>query len=1581
MYCLQVRIDPQEWKDALTKMFYQDTNNFFNEIKDFDKTAQQNREENKAGMQERTQIKSYQEQIYYLIPHFTIRLCSLHSKLGIPLYLDQTHELFNCWNYMCKVFLKYLKLCDKYSMFPFPRGSAAFNKPVSSSKEYSNWDWLSRDDPDIVLPSTDGLNMDYCMRDTIIRLTHYLADRVLDNPEDAQKFFDTLINVFEKDCIDEVVLVEIVRAARKIIMSNIKILIKMEQNAPQYSSKGNRAKLIGRLQERMPSGFDIASNELLELTYDYLKNVTEVNDHHKRILNYTLLQLKNKSLSIRSKFFSLFDQYYGKSVYKRLEHIFLRPMWDYTKDSKDTFWIQQDLDLLLSSIDEETPMQREPGGVVLLTFRNKKDPNGEMIDVLPIELQRIVNENEKIVNELKDKKTEYWLQPLKDVTNWEHHICEKLWLKLFPQFWNVMTADEQQQITSLMEPFLTREEFLKQMQGKRPNAIKTMFEAMSACDPLPKLSPEVIQFLGKNHIAWHTALPLLEGYLHAYPGNERYYISMSIILKHLAETDYVLGLQRHVSKSPVTHAVLSFAQFQLWSSVDDLLSVEIKKSFKQLSEREPMQAIESAEHSDKEDLNSLLSQIDFRIWEEWESEAALNLNKWDMLKTLGTVTGKTSFVLQCHWSTHDWASFTETSKKLGNSEIPLSLLVQLYERIQQQPNEKDDERDTIYKRGLKAFFTEWNMFPNIVDAPHYQSIIIQGHFLETNEYKNMHKDLKESIQKQVEPDFKSLLSPWRERLPNKCEPFNVWRDLLECRNFLFRQLKSKLITSPTLARYEQNIHDIPWNYLKLTEIARKHGLIDQAFYYLGEADKNIKESGDVHSYERFLRAKETAKLAMKFESEWEGAAEYLKIAEGQSFCQKSKFALSEIMRLRGELLDKLGKSESAYDEVSSAVTECIHNYKAWVSYAMFREAWSLDKKDVDSNLGALKGYIHAATYMISKSKYYIPKVLLCIERSQNFPESDHKSTLQQFKEFSVNLPTWVWLFWIPQLVENLKRSAIERETAMMILTNIAKLYPQILFIYLKSIQQNREDHSSDIETLQTGLHEGEREAQILICISNMLTELENKVLISSSREDEFLLSLKQVYNKSVPIVDVDDFFEMINQVKGRYFDNHNYIKLQERYEEKFKKDFLSEEAKSQSIIELLTKLRNWADYLHTKIALRAEQHSIDGYSQELATYMPGRIEMFGLSIHKDSEPIPEHTIYITKLETKVEKNFRRTRVDFRGTNERNYNYYLQIFNNNGCHEIFMTQLKVYLNKIFASNRHTIARNVKLHSPFSLYWGNMKMSLDEQHVMSMSDLHDAALIERRLHPEHPSISYLTKKGLEEELNKEVIKEMQYLLGDYIFAGFIHKLVSNPDELFIYKKQFTSYLAAQSFFTYAFKVDHIELSSFLFCKRTGKVNFSSSQQNFVGVDNGVKVSSVPFRLTPNLRYFITPIGIQGPFAAAITAAAYTIQEKKLFYLKGYLHSYYKNVLEQYTKEDRVEENCMRTLEEIGRLLDLKQIEKPFRDRYMTDSDMNMERSDLAQADEIICFNHEVYKKIQEAQEIENMKRMPLIWAPWF
>eukprot|EP01022_Parablepharisma_sp_SALTPOND_P019995 TRINITY_DN35190_c0_g2_i1.p1 TRINITY_DN35190_c0_g2~~TRINITY_DN35190_c0_g2_i1.p1 ORF type:complete len:1518 (-),score=185.51 TRINITY_DN35190_c0_g2_i1:79-4632(-) len=1515
-------------------------------------------------------------------------------------------------------------------MYPFARMGVSIpvlpsTTPAQTTptKEQSRWEWLSKDDPDIVMLNSTGINMDWYIRDTIIQATHYLAEKVIENPKYALRYFDTLINVFEKECIDEVVLIEIVKAARKVIMSDVKLIITMDPlQAPPYShsSQGNRSKLIGRLQERMPPGFDQASSELLGLAYDYLKNVTEVKDHHKKILNYTLLQLKNRSLVIRSKFFSLFDQYYGKSVYKRLQHIFFQPIWELSRDSKESFWIQQALDLLLSSIDEDVPMQREPDGVVLLSFHGKPVKSEAMADTLPSELERIISDNAKVVEKLSSKKTKYWLRPLKDVTNWEHHICEKLWLKLFPQFWNVMTGDEQQQIASLIEPFLAKEEFLKQLQGRRPNPLRTMFEAVSACDPMPKLAPEIIQYIGKNYGAWHTALPLLESYLYAYPGNERYPICMNVVFKNLVETEYIIGLQRYISKCPITHAALGYAQFQMWNSVDDLLSGAITRNIKLTSGKESIREIESSDFAHTgEDINKALGQMDLRIWEEWQTEAALNLNQWDMLKSLGAHTHKMSLTLQYYWSIRDWANFTTTSKKVGNSDTPIALLAQLYDRIQQSTNEDDPERDIIYKKGLKALYTEWNMLPSIVDAPHYQSIIVQQHFLETSEFKNMCKEVKDYLQRPVESDFKSPLNSWRERLPNKCEPFTVWRDLLECRNFLFKQLIEKLSSNPKLEKMQNYLQDTPWNYLKLAEVARKHSLIDQALHYLGEADRYLRDGGDVYNYEKFLRAKETAKIAMKFDNEWGEAAEYLKYAEKQTYCKKSPIALSEIMRLRGKLLHKIRNHRDAYDEMSTATSVCVHNYKAWETFAVFCEMGYESKQQLRYNAFALKGHINSAIYMLSNSKYYIPRILSCLEKDGASPatgESPEDSALKIFMDHVGNLPTWVWLYWLPQLFANLGRSQPEHDAARLVLKNIAKLYPQPLFLQLRRIQEKinnpttkesmNEKVIAAVKDLWDKLQENERDGQKFECIEKMLNELENKVLTSFNKEDELLLHLKQLYTMCIPVLSAKTFARFISQISTKYFESNKevYLELQKLYKDKFLNDFSKEAIEGRPFTESVRKLRNWVDYLHTKVTLRTEQYSIDGYSQELASYIPKKIEMFGANYQKDSEPTPESTVYIARLETKVEKTYQRTRVDFRGTNEKTYNYYLQNYNENEKNEVLISQLRHYLNHIFASSRHTMARNVKLYSPYSLYWGRMKMTLDEFHVIPMSDLHDAALVERGFHPEHASSSYLeqyaqtlepmetseTYPSSEKELRKSVIEEMRYILGDYVFAGFIHKLVSNPDELFIYKKQFTSYLAAQAFFSYIFKAGHGSLNTLMFCKRSGKIYYSNYQLNTIGAGESSKNESpVPFRLTPNLQYFITPIGIEGPFAGAITAAAYSLQRKKLQYFAGYLWVFYKDLLEDPQDPDAAKyilPNHERTLKNAKTLLDNEEIKKVFNSRhavFKTETVKTTEpgTEERKEGEKVGCFNQEVYNKIKEAQDPAKLNEMPLAWAPWF
>ena len=372
---------------------------------------------------------------------------------------------------------------------------------------------------------------------------------------------------------------------------------------------------------------------------------------------------------------------------------------------------------------------------------------------------------------MKKKKTRFWLDPLKDVTNWETHICEKLWLKLFPQFWNLMSPDEQQQLACFIEPFITKEEYLKNFQGKKQNPIRTIFEGLVACDPTPKVAPEIIQYIGKNYSTWHTAIPILESYLYTYPNNERFAICMQELYRRLSEKEYIIGMQKVICKSPITQAGLSYLQYGMWEAAFDLFESAISKNIKCGTDKTSINELENKDFTMTlpEEMKRNISQMDLRIWEDGLIEAAQQLNQWELVKSPSIP--KMKQILKYNWSMRYWQDYISAASSLGENEDSTTMLAALYNYMGSQKEDEGEQRDNIYKRGLKSVYQEWNYLPAVVDVSHYNSIILQQHYLESSEFKNMCKEIKDSLGKPPGPDVKTTLNGWRERLPNKCEPF------------------------------------------------------------------------------------------------------------------------------------------------------------------------------------------------------------------------------------------------------------------------------------------------------------------------------------------------------------------------------------------------------------------------------------------------------------------------------------------------------------------------------------------------------------------------------------------------------------------------------------------------------------------------------------------------------------------------------------------------------------------------------------------------------------------------------------------
>jgi len=60
---------------------------------------------------------------------------------------------------------------------------------------------------------------------------------------------------------------------------------------------------------------------------------------------------------------------------------------------------------------------------------------------------------------------------------------------------------------------------------------------------------------------------------------------------------------------------------------------------------------------------------------------------------------------------------------------------------------------------------------------------------------------------------------------------------------------------------------------------------------------------------------------------------------------------------------------------------------------------------------------------------------------------------------------------------------------------------------------------------------------------------------------------------------------------------------------------------------------------------------------------------------------------------------------------------------------------------------------------------------------------------------------------------------------LLSSYFHRIFYNVDDLFLFKKRFTTYHAANSFFSYTFNQTEFQtLTSMSFCKSTGRLSFS-------------------------------------------------------------------------------------------------------------------------------------------------------------
>jgi hypothetical protein len=162
------------------------------------------------------------------------------------------------------------------------------------------------------------------------------------------------------------------------------------------------------------------------------------------------------------------------------------------------------------------------------------------------------------------------------------------------------------------------------------------------------------------------------------------------------------------------------------------------------------------------------------------------------------------------------------------------------------------------------------------------------------------------------------------------------------------------------------------------------------------------------------------------------------------------------------------------------------------------------------------------------------------------------------------------------------------------------------------------------------------------------------------------------------------------------------------------------------------------------------------------------------------------------------------------------------------------------------NKESARRGIKYYAAPQVLFASCKLVQDDITFGDLQETHDYLLQERGLDPDmalhlelqhvldmfeklphdQREISAISEASIQ-LMNQACYNQMRHEVKPSLLSSYFHRIFSNVDNMFIFKKQFTKYHAVNSFFAYAFnQANYQDLSALSFCKATGRINFSQA-----------------------------------------------------------------------------------------------------------------------------------------------------------
>ncbi|KAJ1922206.1 transcription-associated protein 1 [Mycoemilia scoparia] len=811
---------------------------------------------------------------------------------------------------------------------------------------------------------------------------------------------------------------------------------------------------------------ELLSREYLTLVSEiYSQDCFSRTELTMRLENAFLLGLKCWDHDLRNKFFAIFDENLPRSLTFRLNYFFKTQNWESLSDS---FWLQQCIPLLLGSLRTDVPIYTSYKGSSH-DLINKPESTSSTDQKSAMEVESSSTEMDNICTTLKSLATDFsslWVEhlitPLTQLLVMDKKLAYQMWIQWFPQWWKHFGTDSQHDIaTNLI--YLLAKPYHSAQTAERPNIVQAFLEAIAACDPIPRLPPQLLRYLGQTYGVWHATIALLEENVlkgieveactfdHSMGVETGAFNALSDLYTSLGEESYNLGLWKRHCQYFETHVALSYEQLGDWQSAQNMY--------------------EKAQSKARTGVLPF-SETEYSLWENRWIESTKRLQSWDMLEDLGKQEALPELELEAAWRLWDWpTASTAISLLLSSCSTEFSsgtryMIYNAYLKLAESVGDKSKatEFQSICESGIHAALKQWHDLPSVGTQAHLEILHQFQLFTELQDANSIYSSLASTKLDNLETrseDLKSVMLTWRERLPSNNDPIYIWSDLVAWRQHIFKAINEVYIPfiqkinpsgsgsgaqdgtngasggGNTTFAY-RGYHEIAWIINRFAHVARKHKLFDVCVSSL----TRIYTLPNIEIQEAFLKLREQAKCYYDRPDELQNGLDVINNTNLAYFSAAQK---AEFYTLKGRFLAKLGMPNEANASYAQGIQVDLRSAKSWASWARYNdERFRVNPSEISSATNAVSCYLQASSISKNaKTRRYHARILWLLSQ-----DDDSSNVARAFEDFKGDISIWYWVSFIPQLLLALNEGYAKQ--AMQILQKIAKMCPQALHYPLRT---------------------------------------------------------------------------------------------------------------------------------------------------------------------------------------------------------------------------------------------------------------------------------------------------------------------------------------------------------------------------------------------------------------------------------------------------------------------------------------------------------------------------------------------------